>query len=435
LIFSLHCLRIRHACNIPAAYSASQELAALRQLKHPPHNLVGSIRTGLYPRLGGQLSGCSRPAQGEARPGQSGNRLAPGADPNLQCSHAGYSPHRRPHYPPTERLAILELKTARGWSLARTAKAFLITAATVASWMKRLDEEGPDALVQLPAPVNRFPDFVRYTVQRLKTLCPTMGRVKMAQTLARAGLHLGSTTVRRMLQEEPCPQPTRQDTETHRSGRVVTAKRPNHVWHVDLTTVPIGGFWTSWLPFSLPQRWPFCWWVAVAVDHYSRRVMGCAAFDRQPTSEVLRHFLGRTIAKAKQTPKYLVCDRGVQFDCRGFREWCKRKGVKPPRYGAVGKHGSIAVVERCILTVKTLLACLPLVPYRREAFKRELDAIVQWYNEHRPHEYLGGRRLTKSTSGDSPPIVVLAMNRVLAGHVVRLARGLGHWCVVGPARG
>src|SRR5436190_372235 len=26
------------------------------------------------------------------------------------------APHRRPHYPPAERLAILELKAARGWS-------------------------------------------------------------------------------------------------------------------------------------------------------------------------------------------------------------------------------------------------------------------------------------------------------------------------------
>jgi hypothetical protein len=45
------------------------------------------------------------------------------------------------------------------------------------------------------------------------------------------------------------------------SARRVTAKRPNHVWHVDLTTVPITtGFWTSWLPFALPQFSPFCWW-------------------------------------------------------------------------------------------------------------------------------------------------------------------------------
>ena len=33
---------------------------------------------------------------------------------------------KRPHYPPVERLAILELKAARGWSLTQTAKVFLV---------------------------------------------------------------------------------------------------------------------------------------------------------------------------------------------------------------------------------------------------------------------------------------------------------------------
>ena len=35
--------------------------------------------------------------------------------------------HRRPHYPPTARLAVLELRAARGWSLAQTARTFLLT--------------------------------------------------------------------------------------------------------------------------------------------------------------------------------------------------------------------------------------------------------------------------------------------------------------------
>ena len=47
--------------------------------------------------------------------------------------------HRRPHYPPTERLAILELRAARGWSLSQTARQLLVTPATVASWMSRLN--------------------------------------------------------------------------------------------------------------------------------------------------------------------------------------------------------------------------------------------------------------------------------------------------------
>jgi hypothetical protein len=42
-------------------------------------------------------------------------------------------PHRRPHYPAVERLAILELRTARGWSAAQTAERFFVTEATVAS--------------------------------------------------------------------------------------------------------------------------------------------------------------------------------------------------------------------------------------------------------------------------------------------------------------
>jgi len=55
-------------------------------------------------------------------------------------------PHRRPHYPPTARLAILELRAIRGWSLAQTARVFQVSPLTIASWMGRLEEEGPDAL-------------------------------------------------------------------------------------------------------------------------------------------------------------------------------------------------------------------------------------------------------------------------------------------------
>jgi len=57
---------------------------------------------------------------------------------------------RRPHYPPTERLSILELRAARGWSLAQTARHLLVTNATVSSWMGRLDEKGPRAIACCP---------------------------------------------------------------------------------------------------------------------------------------------------------------------------------------------------------------------------------------------------------------------------------------------
>jgi transposase InsO family protein len=304
---------------------------------------------------------------------------------------ARIAPLRRPHYPPTERMAILELRAARGWSLQQTAEAFQLTAPTIASWMRRVDEEGSNALVQMRVPVNKFPDFVRYIVQRLRVLCPTMGKVKMAQTPARAGLHVGATTVGRMVKDKPAPRPKPLEV-AQTADRVVTTKYPNHVWLVDLTVVPTGaGLWCSWLPFALPQRWRFCHWVAVVMDHASRRAMGVGVFSNRPSCRDVCAFLGRTAGRAGAIPKYIICDRDSIFDCDAFRRWVKRRGIQPPRYGAIGQHGSVAVIERFILTLKNECSRRILVPLRRNAVRRELQLFADWYNEARPHMTLGGK--------------------------------------------
>ena len=295
--------------------------------------------------------------------------------------------HRRPHYPPTARLAILELRAARGWSLAQTARVFLVTPLTIASWMGRLDEEGPDALLRLPEPVNKFPDFVGYIVKRLKILCPALGKVKIAQILARAGLHLGPTTVRRMQRNAWWPEPRK---ILQQDPRIVTARKPNHLWHVDLTTVPTAlGFWASWVPFALPQVWPFCWWLAAAVDHFSRRVMGFTVYRSVPSSAAVRRFLEGAFRSAGERPGNLISDQGTQFIEKGFRRWCRRNDIQH-RFGAVGKYGSLAVIERCIRTAK--VECtrrLIMVPYRLAAFELELALYISWYNSYRPHTRLG----------------------------------------------
>ncbi len=254
--------------------------------------------------------------------------------------------------------------------------------------MKRVDEEGSHALVQVREPVNKFPDFVRYAVQRLKALCPNLGKVKIAELLCRAGLHLGATTVGRILKEAPRLKPREGAKPT---GRVVSAKAPNHVWHIDLTAVPTGsGFWVPWLPFALRQCWPFCWWLAVVIDHYSRRAMAFAVFSKRPNSLAVRCFLGRAIARAKATPKYLICDKDTIFWCEEFKRWCRRKGIRP-RYGAVGQHGSIAVVERFIKTLKDEATRRIQIPQHRTDFRREVDSFFTWYNQSRPHMTRGGR--------------------------------------------
>ena len=110
------------------------------------------------------------------------------------------------------------------------------------------DRADDDALVQTQSPVNRFPDFVRYTVQQIKLYCPTLGKVKIADKLARAGIHIGKSTVERILKERPAEPPNPTDGNADKQSRVVS-KYPGHTWNADLTAVPIsGGFWTHWIP-------------------------------------------------------------------------------------------------------------------------------------------------------------------------------------------
>ena len=57
-------------------------------------------------------------------------------------------PHRRPHYTPLERMAVLELRAARGWPARQTAERLHITATTVGAWMGRITVEKVSDLVR-----------------------------------------------------------------------------------------------------------------------------------------------------------------------------------------------------------------------------------------------------------------------------------------------
>lgn len=304
-------------------------------------------------------------------------------------------PRKRPHYPSTERLAILVLRAARGWNAAQTAARFLVEPATIAHWMGRIDEDGANALVRTPGPVNRFPEFVRDLVGRLKATFPALGSMRIANMLARAGLHVARTTVRRILKlrgHPPAPVPS--GASAPAAPRSATTSRiisrgPNHTWLVDLTIMPtVGGFWVPWIPLSFVQRWPFCWWVAVVMDHFSRAVVGFAVFKKEPTAAEVCAVLDRAAKRARRSPKYVISDQGVHF--RGeYLAWCARRGVRA-RFGAVGEYGSIAVIERFIKTLKEEGLRRILVPLGTRAMNDEVAIFVRWYNGFRPHMSLGG---------------------------------------------
>jgi putative transposase len=215
-----------------------------------------------------------------------------------------------------------------------------------------------------------------------------MGRRKIAEVLARAGLHLGSTTVQRMSQGIG---PDGRDNGAALQRRQVVARAPNHVWTLDLTIVPTsGGFWTLLRPFARLQRWPFCCWVAVLADQHSRRAVGFAVFRQVPKARDVITLLRRAVRTTGATPRHVLTDRGRQFRCGEFRRWCRGRGIRP-RYGAVGRPGSIALVERLIRSLKDECTRRLLMPMRLRSLRRELALYAHWYNHHRPHQGLGGR--------------------------------------------
>lgn len=315
---------------------------------------------------------------------------------------ARLDPRRRPHYPAADRLAILALRAARGWTLTQTAARMFVEAKTLAAWLARVDEQGVDALVRTSVPINRFPRFVEDIVRRMKTLCPAMGKKRIAETLARAGVHLGVSTVSRMLKRRVSPRSAPASEPKRESGISVRATRPNEVWQTDLTTVPTAaGLWVPWLPFTLHQRWPFAWCVAAVVDTFSRRVIGFRVFDSAPTASDLRPFFAQCIRTEGERPRYLVSDKGSQFTDEAHRRWCKKLGVVL-RYAATGSRRATAIIERFFRSMKTEWLRRIQIPLRAIEMHAELQRYVDWYHTHRPHQGLRGRTPSEVFSGDLP---------------------------------
>jgi len=183
---------------------------------------------------------------------------------------------------------LLSLRARAGWSAARAGREFLLDPKTLASWARRLDDQGPSALLAPRKPVNAFDDAI-----------------------------------------------------------------------------------TSWH-------------LVLVLDHFSRSFLAFRLARREPSAEDVQATLDAAVARAGRAPKHVISDRGTQFRTE-YLEWCRRRDAKP-RFGAVGRHGSIAVIERFILSLKQELLWRVHVPVRREAMTELVGKHQRWYDEHGPHE-------------------------------------------------
>lgn len=102
-------------------------------------------------------------------------------------------------------------------------------------------------------------------------------------------------------------------------------------------------------------------------------------------------------------PRYIISVQGSQFQA-DYRDWCKSHGITP-RFGAIGRYGSIALRERFMRTLKSEgLRRLLVIPLSERDFTSELNLFVDWYNEHRPHQGLKGATPNESFFGRIPAL-------------------------------
>jgi len=119
--------------------------------------------------------------------------------------------------------------------------------------------------------------------------------------------------------------------------------------------------------------------------------MGTAHFKKEPSAREVTNFLGRLCRKIGRRPGHLITDHGPQFTAEEFDAWCRPRGIQQ-RFGAIGKYGSLAVIERFIKSMKNeCTRLLPIVPLAPAAFGRELNHFVAWYDAERPHSRFGAR--------------------------------------------
>jgi transposase InsO family protein len=282
---------------------------------------------------------------------------------------------QRPHYGPEQRFRILRIRSFLGLSQRETSAMFRVSVETVARWeMEAMNPggEGPRPLIAPNPPVRRFADVVR-TVVKTMELAGFGGNDLIARTLARAGWKLSARTVERIRRERwPSPPPSKAASG---APRAVRAKRPNHVWMVDLTDVK-GLF--GLVTFK----------VAAVFDAFSRMPLSVWVFSKEASAPEIARFVSKA-AKRHGRPVHFISDHARCFTGQVFRRKLLRLGVKQ-RFGAVGKKGSIALIERLWRTLKDTLGLRLLRPLAAEDLAAKVEMGLVHYAHFRPHQGLGG---------------------------------------------
>lgn len=279
-------------------------------------------------------------------------------------------PRERSHYTPEERYKILVFMKTHLLSIQETAKRFLVTAETIARWLKEAIKD-PDrttigSLLKAVPPLQSYGAVFRNLVHMMDQM-GFGGADQIVRTLMRAGIKLGVETVRRWRKSPPSPAP-----QPGEGPAAPKASSPNHVWYVDMTEIK--GF-LGLVRYKL----------LVVLDGFSRLPLAHGIFSKEPKAREALGVLRRALRRYGR-PKYLVSDEGPQFTAEVFVEALERLGIRPCRGGI----GTVARIERFWKTLKGLLGLPYWRPLVEKALSRRVETSLAYYASFRPHSSLDG---------------------------------------------
>lgn len=331
------------------------------------------------------------------------NRIHARVTPLLQARLRRVLAGKSDDYEDTERWEILQIRRDACLSQEETARLFLQSVSTIARW-EREARNSPDrdgvigTLLSPTPPLMRVADAVRTLIQAMALLgfqSPGM----IARWLYRGGYEVSRAFVQTVLQEPPAaPLDTLSALVTPpplaaaNAPRAVTAKRPMHVALADVTDIPRS--------FGKPPLKLFAFY-----DVYSRLPLAWRLLESEPTAEDAVSLLDEVVAKHGKAPAHFVCDQGSYFKADAFQKRLAELGIKV-RFGAIGQHGSIALIERFWKTEKGLL--LPILPVdkalTRDDVLPRLQLSLDYYSHFRPHSSLGNKTPAEVFYGRPLPV-------------------------------
>jgi putative transposase len=211
----------------------------------------------------------------------------------------------------------------------------------------------------------------------------TYGAPRIHAELRAKGVRIGKKRVARLMRQAGVSGVSRRRfvITTVRNGggrqapdlveRDFTAECPNMLWVADITYIPT---WSGFL------------YLAVALDAFSRRIVGWAMATTLHTQLVLDAL---NMALATRRPKDVIhhSDQGSQYTCIEFGKRCREAGVRPSM-GSVGDAYDNAMAESFFATLECELLDRCKFKTQAEARMAVFEFIEGFYNPRRRHSSL-----------------------------------------------